>query len=417
MKKITILHCSETLSVSGCCRVMEHLAKNMDASRFTSMFCAGGGEPTYLDYLHQKNIQTHIIKNTLPEIPKPFVAILHRSGNSAPFWEKLLPQLREAGVSAIIERNIFGYPDTCSDRQLDRICANSMNTLWHHWRQSGKPDIAHYLMRHRVLYNAVSFNPTASELAELRSEWRKKLGIAEGDFVLGIITRPDPQKIDALILGLVPQLKKTIPNFTLVTRRYPPVLAALLKRMLGDRYHNLPLSADPQMLKATYALIDVCGNFPSIGESFGMAVAEAMHSYKPVIALDLPQKNKGNSQRELIDHGITGYLAKAPADISALLETLAKDSTLCERMGIAAQHKITTPPFSLQSVIAQFESEILQQLGEPATTPLQPDKAALRQYLETYPQRLDNAMLTGDSRFSLPVTAVRLVWKIARRFV
>ena len=396
---------------------MEHLAKNVDASRFTSLFCAGSGEPTYLDYLRQENIEAHIIKNFLPKLQTPFVAILHRSGNSAPFWEKLIPLLREAGVSAIIERNIFGYPDKKSDRQLDSVCANSMNTLWHHWRQSGKPDIAQYLMRHRVLYNAVSFAPTQSELSTLRSEWRQKLNIAEDAFVLGIITRPDPQKIDALILGLIARLKRSIPNFTLITRHYPEILAKPLRLMLGNRYHNLPVSADPEMLKATYALIDVCGNFPSIGESFGMAAAEAMRSYKPVIALDLPQKNKGNSLRELIEHGVTGYLAQTPTEVAMLLENLAKDRALCEQMGAAAQQKMTSAPFGLQSIISQFEAEILHQLGESFSVPMQPDKVMIRQHLETYPQRLDNAMLPTERHFSLSVAATRLVWKILRRCV
>jgi glycosyltransferase involved in cell wall biosynthesis len=417
MKNITILHCSETLSVSGCCRVMEHLAKNMDRTRFTSMFCAESGEPNYLEYLRQENIETHLIPNTLPKIKKPFVAILHRAGNNTPFWGKLIPQLREAGAAAIIERNIFGYPDQRNDRQLDRICANSLNTIWHHWRQSGKPDINHYLARHRVLYNAVSFEPNESELQTLRHKWRVKLGISDDAFVLGIITRPDAQKIDALMLGLIPHLKKTIPNLVLVTRRYPEVLAKPLKLMLGDRYHNLPVSADPEMLKATYALIDVCGNFPSIGESFGMAVAEAMRSYKPVIALDLPQKNKGNSQRELVEHGLTGYLGKTAADIATLLEILSKDKALCEKMGKAARQKMTNAPFGLSSVIAQFESEILQQLGEPATVPMQPDKATIRHYLETYPKRFGDVILTPESHFSIPVSATRLIWKVVRRFI
>ena len=416
MKNITLLHCSETLSVSGCCRVMEHLAKGVDETRFTSLFCAANGDAEYLDYLRNKNITPLLAKNTLPNIQKPFIAILHRAGNSTAFWENLLPQLREAGAIAIIERNIFGYRDTVSDRQLDRICANSLNTLWHHWRHSGRPDIAQYVNRHRVLYNAVSFAPTEAELQPLRNEWRNKLGIAEDHFVLGIVTRPDAKKIDALMLGLIPHLKKTIPNFTLVTRRYPDALAKPLQLLLGDRYHNLPLSTDPEILKATYALMDVCGNFPSIGESFGMAIAEAMRAYKPVIALDLPQSNKGNSQRELIEHGITGYLASAPAEIAELLETLAADKPLREKMGRAAQHKMTTAPFSLDSVIKQFEAEISQLLGEKNTTPLQPDKATLRHYLETYPQRADGAIVETKHHFSILVSAVRLVWKIARRF-
>ena len=417
MKTITVLHCSETLSLSGCCRVMEHLAKGVNPSRFTSLFCAETGDTKYLNYLSAEKIPSYLIKETLPDIPKPFIAVLHRSGNSTFFWEKLIRKLRAAGVSAFIERNIFGYPDLHSGKQLNRICANSLNTLWHHWRQSGKPEIKSYLERHRVLYNAVSFLPTPGELEKLRSEWRKQMNISEDDFVLGIVTRPDPQKIDALILGLVPYLKKTIPNFTLVTRRYPEVLARPLKFMLGSRYHNLPLSSDLETLKATYALMDVYGNFPSIGESFGMAMAEAMRSHKPVIALDLPQENKGNSQRELIENGVTGFLCATPIEIASSLEMLSKDKILCKKMGDAGDKKMMTSPFSLESVIAQFEAEILFAMGEIRGINLEPDQATIQNYLETYPQQLDHGMIVAKKKFFLLVYVVRFVWKIIRKIV
>ncbi len=415
---ITILHCSETLVLSGCCRVMEHLAKRVDATWFTSMLCAGSGDAPYLDYLHSQNITTLLLRQgKLPSIPSPFIAVLHRSGNSTPFWNRLIPKLREAGAKAIIERNIFGYPDGHEDKHLDRICANSLNTLWHHWRQSGKPDISHYLARHRVLYNIVSFSPDEAELSRLRTEWRKRLGISEDAFVVGIVTRPDPQKIDAIMLGLVPYLKKTIPNFTLVTRRYPQALAKPLKMMLGTNYHNLPLSPDAEALKATYALMDVCGNFPSIGESFGMSMAEAMRAYRPVIALDLPQKTKGNSQRELIEDGMNGYLAASPVEAAEAFQKLSLDKELQKKMGQAARQKMMSPPFAIETIIAQFEAEIRRNLGETVATPIMPDEATIKHYLETYPKHYRTSNASPNRKLLIQVTLARLIWKIVRRFL
>lgn len=410
MEKITILHCSETLSVSGCCRVMEHLAKGANSERFKSLFYAEKGDAKYLDYLLEQNISASL---DFPKLEKPFVAVFHRSGNDTPFWEKLISQLKVAGVSAIIERNIFGYPDAHHDQDLKQICANSMNTLWHHWRQSGKPSISEYMKRHRVLYNAVGFAPSQEELKTLRTEWRNKLGITEEDFVIGIVTRPDPHKIDALIVGLIPRLKKTIPNVVLVTRCYPERLAKPLRLMLGKNYHNLPVASDQESLKATYAMMDVCANFPSIGESFGMAMAEAMRAYKPVIALDQCQENKGNSQRELIESGRTGFVATSPMQIAQAFKKLAKDKSLRGQMGAAAHRKMTSAPFAMESVIAQFESEVLHALGEPRSVPLEPDEATIAEYLKTYPQQEKS----NKMEFSFPVFAVRLGWKIMRRFL
>lgn len=408
---LSVLHISETLVVSGCCRVMEHLALN---SSFESIFCAGAGDAVYMKYLQSQGIQTLLLDDAKIQFPKNFVAVLHRSGNGSPFWDRVIAMLREAGAKAIIERNIFGYVDT---QKLSLICANSMNTLWHHWRQSGKPPIENYLTHHRVLYNAVSFSPTRKELAILRTEWRNKLGIAEGNFVMGIVTRPDPNKIDAVMLGLITKIRSRVPNFVLITRCYPPALAAIFKKLMGDRYHNLPVMPDAESLKATYAMMDVCGNFPSIGESFGMSMAEAMRSYNPVIALDMPDKSKGNSQRELIEHNVTGFLCSSPADIVRSIAILAKNPALCEQMGVAAHHKMTTAPFALSSVIAQFEAEVKRAMGEADATPILPDASTIKTYLETYPAKLPQIKQKGDDIILLRVALVRLGWKIWRKYL
>lgn len=408
---VSILHISETLVVGGCCRVMEHLALN---SYFKSIFCAETADTAYAQHLHQQGIDTLLLADGEPQFPQAFVAVLHRSGGSSPFWDRIIPMLRMAGAKAIIERNIFGYRDS---QNIDLICANSMNTLWHHWRQSGKPPIDDYLIRHRVLYNAVSFAPTPEELATLRAQWRQKLGIAEGNFVMGIVTRPDAKKIDAVMLGLISTIRHRVPNFVLVTRCYPPTLAAILHKLLGDRYHNLPVTSDAESLKATYAMMDVCGNFPSIGESFGMSMAEAMLSYKPVIALDMPDKHKGNSQRELIEHNVTGFLCHSTADIVRSVAILAKNPTLAKEMGIAAHRKMTTAPFALNSVIAQFEAEIKHAMDEADATPILPDTKTIKQYLETYPAKLPQIKQKGDDLVILRVALVRLAWKIWRRFM
>lgn len=421
MKQITVVHCSETLVVSGCCRVMEHLARGADPARFQSMFCAQAGDASYLDYLRTQKILPLLLSENgearLKEIGASgdWVAVLHRSGDNAPFWNRLIPLLKRSGAKAIIERNIFGYADAAHDSEVDLLCANSLNTLWHHWRQSGKPQLGEYLKRRRVLYNALSFAPPEEKMAELRVAWRKKLNIPADAFAVGIVTRPDARKIDALMAALAPWLKKQIPGFTLVTRCYPEMLAVRLKRILGENYHNLPLSADPEALMATYAIVDACGNFPSIGESFGMAIAEAMRARRPVVALDMPQPDKGNAQRELIVDGETGFLAENPIGVAQGFYALATDLALRQKMGEAGYRRMTTAPFSLQSVIAQFESEVARLSGDEANAPLQPTLQEIQHYLENYPARQPAAAARCDPLLALKVGVERFWWRLQRR--
>lgn len=416
---IAVLHFSETLVVSGCCRVMEHLAKGVDPARFRSVLYAVRGDADYIESLRAQGLEIQLIPHGfLLPIPPKSIAVLHRSGNASPFWDGLIVQLHAAGVRAIIERNIFGNTDPHSSRYLDRICANSLNTLWHHWQQSGTPEISAYLARHRVLYNAVSFTEDADTLLKLRTQFRHSYAIAEDAFVMGIVTRPDLAKIDALMLGLVPHLKKTIPNFVLITQHYPEALARPLRRMLGSRYHNLPVCSDAPALHATYAMMDVYGNFPSIGESFGMTIAEAMHAGKPVLALDMPQANKGNAQRELIEHGITGYLATAASEVADLVERLAANPDLCKKMGAAGRQKINRTPFAQEVVLSQFEAELRRCLGEVVTEPVLPDPVTIRHYLENYPIHHKPTPLAVVSKaLTVQVEAARFGWKLLRRFL
>lgn len=418
---ITVLHFSETLTLGGCCRVMEHLAAGANPQEFNSLFCGYSGDSAYLKHLEQRGIRALLLsrdgERALRTLPKPWIAVLHRGGNASGFWNRWIPVLKECGASAIMERNIFGYADKVNNKHIDRICANSLNTLWHHWRHSGRPRVEDYLTHHRVLYNALDFHPSEEALSASRNVQREALGIGKDDFVLGVVTRPDASKIDAIVWALAPMLKTAIPNFTLVTRRYPEPLARMLSRVLGNRYHNLPVAHSREEMTATYAMMDAFGNFPGIGESFGMAMAEAMRSGLPVVALDMPGKKKGNSQRELIVDGSTGYLPKSPNGVAEAMRTLAQSPERRREMGKAARMRMLAEPFTLAGIIAQFEAETRFLAGQGARPKMQPSIEAMTEYLSTYPSRTADPALpsTGFTRLDLEAGVKRMYWKVGRR--
>lgn len=417
---ITVLHVSETLTLGGCCRVMEHLAADADRENFNSLLCGMSGDADYLKHLESRGLRYLLLEregvSMLASLPKPWVAVVHRAGNATPFWSRWIPLLKKSGAAAVIERNIFGLADRRNAEWVDRICANSLNTLWHHWRHSGEPEITHYLTRHRVLYNALDFEPDMALVQAKRAEGRAALGIAPDAFVLGVVTRPDARKIDAILTALAPHLKRRIPNFTLVTRRYPQALATKLTAILGDRYHNLDVAHGKGAMIETYALMDVFGNFPGIGESFGMALAEAMRCGVPSIALDMPGRNKGNSQRELIENGVTGFLPDSPAGVVQALEMLSRDPEKRQAMGAAARSRMLAPPFALSSVLQQFEALVHELAGDAArnSPEIQPSKAEMTEYLHHYPSPL-TLDWRQDASLNLEAATKRLYWKVMRR--
>lgn len=418
---ITVLHISETLTLGGCCRVMEHLAADADREHFNSLMCGMSGDADYLKHLESRGLRYLLLEkegvSMLASLPKPWVAVLHRSGNAAPFWNRWIPLLKKSGAAAVVERNIFGLTDRRNAEWIDRICANSLNTLWHHWKRSGEPEISTYLTNHRVLYNALDFEPDPALVAAKRAEGRAALGISPQAFVLGVVTRPDARKVDSILVALAPYLKRAIPEFTLVTRRYPRALAARLSAILGDRYHNLDVAHGRNTMIETYALMDVFGNFPGIGESFGMALAEAMRCGVPAVALDMPGRSKGNSQRELIDNGITGFLPDSPAGVVQALEILARDPDSRLEMGAAARVRMLAPPFALSSVLGQFETLVHGLVaGDAAEKPadIQPSVAEMTEYLHHYPSPL-TLVWRQDVSLNLEAAAKRLYWKVMRR--
>lgn len=418
---ITILHFSETLTLGGCCRVMEHLAAGANPQEFNSLFCGFTGDAAYLKHLEQRGIRALLLsregERALRTLPKPWIAVLHRGGNATSFWNNWIPRLKECGATAVMERNIFGYADKVNNQHIDRICANSLNTLWHHWRHSGRPRVEDYLTHHRVLYNALDFHPSEEAISAARNTQREALGIGKDDFVLGVVTRPDALKIDAILWALAPLLKKSISNFTLVTRRYPEPLACALAKVLGNRYHNLPVAHGRDEMTATYAMMDAFGNFPGIGESFGMAMAEAMRSGLPVVALDMPGKKKGNSQRELIVDGETGYLPKSANGVADAMEALANNPEKRREMGKAARQRMLNEPFMLPGILAQFEAETRYLAGQGPRPALQPSLEIMTEYLSTYPARNADPALpqAGFTRLDLEASAKRLYWKVGRR--
>ncbi|MCK9285848.1 MAG: glycosyltransferase family 1 protein [Rhodocyclaceae bacterium] len=184
------------------------------------------------------------------------------------------------------------------------------------------------------------FDP-ARRCARLRRDW----GAGDDTLVCVHVGRLAAEKN----LGLVCRA------FAAITSQHPDA------RMLwvGDGPQRKALQAEhPQQLFAGmrqgddlathYASADLF-LFPSLTETYGNVVAEAMASGVPVLAY------RSAAAAELIDDGING-MTVAPGDETTYLEAarrLANDRTLCRGMGENARRQIL--PRSWQRVVERFE--------------------------------------------------------------
>jgi hypothetical protein len=100
-----------------------------------------------------------------------------------------------------------------------------------------------------------------------------------------------------------------------------------------------------------------------IGETFGLVLAEAMILGKPVVSQSTPLH--GNSQVELIDHGVNGYVVYTQnAFIEATIDLLLNKQKY-QQMSLKASEKIKSL-YEAQKLTLQLESlyiKLLQNKG------------------------------------------------------
>lgn len=98
-----------------------------------------------------------------------------------------------------------------------------------------------------------------------------------------------------------------------------------------DFIHWLPISEFREKVKNCSVFV-----LPSVFETFGIVVIEAMASGKPVIASDIP------GPRDIITHGKDGLLfeKQSSKELSKHLELLLEDKTLMENLGENARKTV-----------------------------------------------------------------------------
>ena len=110
-----------------------------------------------------------------------------------------------------------------------------------------------------------------------------------------------------------------------------------------------------------YAAADVF-LFPTIYETYGMVISEAMASGLPVIT------SRAAGAAELIEHGETGWLTADPWNVDQIaegLQALADDSGLRQRMGAAARSKIEAYTWdrAAEQTMAVYGEAVAQAVG------------------------------------------------------
>lgn len=409
-----------------------NFAEAADRERFAPVLVGLSGNDSFVSHLRGRGFDTAVVGERLENLEKivqadqPFVAVVHRSGEREAAWDDAGPLLARLHPAAVIECNIFGHSDGGSgDSWRDGTFCYAAHTLWRHWCASGSPPPDTYLDRHRLIYNPVAPAPEPQVLARLRHDMRRELDIPDDAFVIGDICRPSPEKLDGMLGAIASRIMRHIPNARIVTRRFPEGMASRLQAICGERYINLPTTVDETELMATYAVMDVLAHFSTMGESFGMAIAEAMRCGLPVVANETPGIRYNNAQGELVQHRATGYLANDCQTAFERLSELAQSPALRTAMGQAAQDHFTVPMFSAAGVTDQLESwaisiardKGLEIAAGRSPSPWLPERSTIKEHLLSYRDvaTVPNGPVKGRFFQNTVAEGYRLLWRLQRR--
>ena len=245
-----------------------------------------------------------------------------------------------------INRPLHVLLDKWCTASAHHVIAVSNETAAHLIRVEGAPP-----EKVTTIHNGLDFERVKASGPDAREHLRHELGLAD-DFTFLIAGRLHPEKGYEHLFQAVRLLKgRTERPFVLLIAGRGPLLehyqqlAASLD--IGDRLRFLGFRNDlPDLMVASDLFV-----LPSVAESFGLVLAEALYLGKPVVA------SRVGGIPEIVDDGIDGCLVP-PGDAQALSEIMGKflDGTVhLPGLGEAAVAKVRAR-FDFRQMLRRYEA-------------------------------------------------------------
>lgn len=225
----------------------------------------------------------------------------------------------------------------------DAVIVNSeAGRRWHR-------ELGYRPKRWELVLNGVDTNVFRPDAAA-RTRWRQRLGIKDGEILIGMVARRDPMKDHEGMLRAAAEAtrKQRGLAFVLAGRgvtRNDPRLARLAADV-GTPVHLIDECDDPPGLNTA---LDIGVLSSAFGEGFPNVVAEAMATGVPCVVTDV-----GDAASIV---GETGRVVppRSPGALAQALIALAANAPLRAQLGAAARRRVLEN-FDLATAVARYEA-------------------------------------------------------------
>ena len=314
-------------------------------------------------YLHKNKFDPSTLPGLLKEIDRRKADVLHLHGYGATTFGRIAAAMRGIPVVLHEHANLTDTPwfQKVADKLLapytDIALAVSQSTADFTTKARLLP-----LERTKVVYLGVP-------LEEFSRDWsadevaaaRHSLGIPDGTFAIGTVTRLMPSKGNEFLVAAARTVLDTLPNariYIVGEGELQPQLEAQARALnLGDRLVFSGFRRDVAQVLAAFDLVV----FPSLWEGTPLTVPEALAMGKPIVATD------ADGLQDVLTNGSDAMMVErrnAPALAQAII-ALARDPHGRARLGANARR--TGAGYDIALFVRKMETlyQILVETSRP----------------------------------------------------